>query len=73
MVVRNIAALVGWLCLTELQMVKIMGWNTCLYVYEGTGSFVLTCSCTYTLMLAMKIAKPPYYLIKQLGLFPKNR
>ena len=72
MLVRNIAALVGWLCLTELQMVKIMGWNTCLCVYEGTGSFVLTCSCTYTLILAytytlililaMKIAKPPYYI-----------
>jgi len=22
-----------------------MGWNTCMYVYKGTGSFVLTCSC----------------------------
>jgi len=44
-------------------MFTIMGWNTCLDVYEGTGSFVLKCSRTYTLLLAMKIAKPPYYLI----------
>jgi len=39
-------------------MVKIMGWNTCLYVYEDTGLFVITCSHTYTLILAMKIDKP---------------